>query len=571
MRSQGGEPVNFFAEQGMGLFRKSCLLMPVLFFIFMCSAAMASAAQTYVSLTFDDGRASQVDAGAILASHGVHGTFFIISDELGQDPYYMSLADVNGLAQNGNEIGGHTLTHPDLTTLSEAQATQEICGDQQQLQAWGFPAVSFAYPYGNTNASVEAIVKSCSERGYNVKDYTSARIVGGIQCSGCDPAESQPPLDPYAVRTPSIDGPNKNTTLAELETMVTQAETTGGWLVIPFHSVCSAPATAPIPGNASDCPDYYSVSYDLLDQFVQWLTQRSAMGTSVKTVGQVMQLPPPPPPLGPNLVVNPSLELGTADNSQPYGYTFDGYGVNTYSYSRIDAGAHTGTYAEQLTVSSMSSGDRKVLTDMDTSSPAIFGTSGKLYQTGVWYKSGIPVIMVAFYHDSGGWHYWSQSPAAASADSWTLLSWRTPPLPAGADYWSFGPTLTQPGTMTVDDFSAVMINDGNVCTTGKPVLSLSMTASPYWADLSDYQASLLSIDFAISNIGSAPAYNVQVNNAFATNGAAIASQAPMLLGHIQTGNSAAFTQQYLVPPAISSFITYISASAEDGCANRYQY
>ena len=330
--------------------------------VFLFSAHTAFAAQTYVSLTFDDGRASQVNAGAILAAHGVHGTFYIISGYLGSDPYFMSLDNVRSLATAGNEIGGHTRTHPDLMTLSANAAVEEICGDQQQLQSWGFPAVSFAYPFGATNPAVESIVKSCKEHGYSVTDYNSARVVGGLQCPGCDVAESLPPNDAFSIRTAG-DSPRSSTTLAELESMVTQAETTGGWLVIPFHSVCSAPGTAPLPGDASDCGGLYSISYANLDQFVQWLSERSGSGTTIKTVGEVMQMPPPPPPpppVGPNLVLNPSLELDMDGDNHPDGYLLGGYGVNIYSYSRVNTGAHTGNFAEQLTITSLSSGDRKV-------------------------------------------------------------------------------------------------------------------------------------------------------------------------------------------------------------------
>src|SRR4051794_30162773 len=64
---------------------------------------------TYVSLTFDDGRASQRNAGALLADNGVRGTFYIVSGGVGSSPWYLDLSDVQGLAAAGNEIGGHTL------------------------------------------------------------------------------------------------------------------------------------------------------------------------------------------------------------------------------------------------------------------------------------------------------------------------------------------------------------------------------------------------------------------------------------------------------------------------------
>jgi len=550
------------------------LLFSIAVSVFLLSTHTAFAAQTYVSLTFDDGRASQVNAGSILEKYGVHGTFYLISGDLGSDPYYMSLDDVYSLAASGNEIGGHTRAHPDLTKIPESAAADEICSDQQQLQSWGFPAVSFAYPFGATNPIVESVVASCKERGYNVTtDYHSARIVGGLQCPGCDVAESLPPQDAFSIRTAG-DGPKNSTTLDDLKSMVIQAETTGGWLVIPFHSVCSAPGTAPAPGDASDCGGLYSTSYADLDQFVQWLSERSSSGTTVKTVAEVMQMSSPPPAdpvVGPNLVYNPSLELDTNTDGIPDGFLLGGYGANSYSYYRLSTGAHTGTYAEQLTVTSLSSGDRKVTTSQDLSSSTIFASPGESYETSVWYQSDVPILLVAFYHDADGWHYWNESPQAAPSGAWTQLKWRTPPMPQVADYWSYGPALIQSGTMTVDDFSSIMINgNGTPCENTKPALSLNNT-SIYWASFTDYLSNDLSVSFDIGNIGATSAYNVRIDDLPASNGVICITSPPLLLGHIPAGGLRSFTAKYRVPPGTSSFRASVSASVEDGCANIYHY
>jgi peptidoglycan/xylan/chitin deacetylase (PgdA/CDA1 family) len=250
----------------------------------------STAPKTIISLTFDDGRASQVNAGQILANHGVNGTFFINSIQLDTGSWYMSLASVQQLASAGNEIGGHTLTHPDLTTLSASDAISEICGDQQQIQAWGFPGISFAYPFGAYNSAVEGYVHSCKENGYNVSgDYLSARGAWGLQSPGDPISNTIPPQDPYLILTP--EAVQTTTTLSNLEAMVTNAEQAGGgWVAIQIHSICSAPAGAPFPGNADDCldGDTYAVTYSELDQFVAWLAARTSIGTVVMPVGKAM-------------------------------------------------------------------------------------------------------------------------------------------------------------------------------------------------------------------------------------------------------------------------------------------
>src|SRR4051812_35444152 len=67
---------------------------------------------TSVSLTFDDTLADQYAARALLAEHGMHATFYTISNRIGFDGNSMTLAQMQGLAADGNEIAGHTLSHP---------------------------------------------------------------------------------------------------------------------------------------------------------------------------------------------------------------------------------------------------------------------------------------------------------------------------------------------------------------------------------------------------------------------------------------------------------------------------
>jgi peptidoglycan/xylan/chitin deacetylase (PgdA/CDA1 family) len=224
---------------------------------------------TVVSLTFDDGRATQTVAGPILRSHGMNGTFYLNSARLGSSGYYMTWSDVATLAADGNEVGGHTLDHTDLTTVSAAEATRLICDDRSALIARGYPASSFAYPYGNYNSTVEGIVESCG--------YHSARTVWGVACSGCPKAETVPPANPFALRAPGSI--LERMTVADLAKYVTDAEAAGGgWVILTFHSIC-------------DGCDSYSTSAANLAAFLDWLQPRAATGTVVKTVGAVSDTP----------------------------------------------------------------------------------------------------------------------------------------------------------------------------------------------------------------------------------------------------------------------------------------
>lgn len=101
---------------------------------------------TLVSLTFDDSK-NQSAARAILANHGMHATFYVNTDRIGIGAPYLSKAELDGLYADGNEIGGHTIGHVDLATLTDAAQKTAICNDMQTLFNWGYQINSFAYPF----------------------------------------------------------------------------------------------------------------------------------------------------------------------------------------------------------------------------------------------------------------------------------------------------------------------------------------------------------------------------------------------------------------------------------------
>jgi peptidoglycan/xylan/chitin deacetylase (PgdA/CDA1 family) len=155
-------------------------------------APAAAAASTVVTIGFDDGTADQLGALSLLQAHGMTATFFVNTGTIG-DAEHLSWANLHTLYDAGNEIAGHTLDHVDLKPLTTAEARQQVCTDRNNLLAEGFPATSFAYPFGSFDSGTEAVVHDC---GYN-----SGRGVSGISKMG-PYAETIPPLDPYATRTP---------------------------------------------------------------------------------------------------------------------------------------------------------------------------------------------------------------------------------------------------------------------------------------------------------------------------------------------------------------------------------
>jgi peptidoglycan/xylan/chitin deacetylase (PgdA/CDA1 family) len=248
--------------------------------LLMLAGVSPARAQTIVSMTFDDGIKTQATlARPSLAAHGMHGTFYVNSGNVGANSYYMNWADVDGLNADGNEIGGHTLNHKRLTNLTTTEQRRQVCDDRTALRNRGYTVTDFAYPYGagGGNATTKSIVKDCG--------YTSARKVGGIRysdCSNCPYAETLPPADSYAVAsTPYVTGPM---TLAKMQSWITQAEDHGGgWVVLMFHDICDG------------CYDA-SVSQADFNALLDWLQPRAASGTVVKTVREALDGPPLPAP-----------------------------------------------------------------------------------------------------------------------------------------------------------------------------------------------------------------------------------------------------------------------------------
>ena len=238
-----------------------------------------------VSLTFDDGSFDQYAVRSILAEHSMRATFFVNSGAVGV-PGYLNWAQLAELAADGHEVGGHTVDHVRLTTLSASAARRQIADDRQALMSHGFSVTSFAYPYGDFNTNVEAIVQACG--------YSSARHGWGLLPVGrtapnrhkwygvvfdrfrttinLDVAEEIPPVNRYAIRTIGLGAGN---TVAELKNLVTRAERNGGgWVTLVFHHV----------GSSDHAANGLFVSPVVLRAFLEWLELRAARGTYVLTV-----------------------------------------------------------------------------------------------------------------------------------------------------------------------------------------------------------------------------------------------------------------------------------------------
>jgi peptidoglycan/xylan/chitin deacetylase (PgdA/CDA1 family) len=233
---------------------------------------------TAVSLTFDDGTASQYGAAQMLADHDMDGTFYVntgpIDRQEGGTLTWAQLGDIQSL---GHDVGGHTMDHVNIKSTTDYDLKyHQVCDDRARLQAQGFNPLSFAYPFAAFDATSEDIVRMCG--------YQTGRTGGSLTPAGPVYAESIPPRDPYASRTKgtTVDGPIELTSLQE---SVTAAATHGGgWMQLIFHEICY-----PGSANFSNCMnDYRSISATTLSTFLDWLENEAPAGTTVASVAEVM-------------------------------------------------------------------------------------------------------------------------------------------------------------------------------------------------------------------------------------------------------------------------------------------
>lgn len=108
-----------------------------------------------VVLTFDDGYDDvYTNAYHMLRAHHMRATFFVVGYFPGQ-PRYMTWPQIEDMAAHGMDIEAHSLTHPDLTTLTWAAMWKQVIGSKQAIeQKIHRPVRVFAYPYGAYNAAV---------------------------------------------------------------------------------------------------------------------------------------------------------------------------------------------------------------------------------------------------------------------------------------------------------------------------------------------------------------------------------------------------------------------------------
>ncbi len=205
---------------------------------------------------------------------------------------YMTLADLLNLQSDGQEIGAHTQSHKDLILVSPTQLISEISGGRQDLLSAGLSSIlSFAYPYGNYNQSVEQVVSSSG--------LTSGRSV--------IPGYNGINTDKFGLLAQSV---TSSTTLSQVESWIDAAKANRNWLVLVFHNV---------QNNLVDEP--YGTTPAILDGILTYLDNTNV---PVHTVGEgisLMSASPVPVTLAP--IIGAVKVASSTDTSFTVNWTTD--------------------------------------------------------------------------------------------------------------------------------------------------------------------------------------------------------------------------------------------------------
>lgn len=114
-----------------------------------------------IIITFDDGNENNYTAALpVLKSNGFKAVFYIISNNIGA-PEYLTKDQLIELSAEGMTIGAHTVSHLDLTKVSEDDAVNQIINSKSAIETMvGRSITDFCFPFGGYNDHLTDLVKN---------------------------------------------------------------------------------------------------------------------------------------------------------------------------------------------------------------------------------------------------------------------------------------------------------------------------------------------------------------------------------------------------------------------------
>jgi len=139
--------------------------------------------RAFVTISVDDGHPADLRTAELLQKYGLKATFYVPARNMEREVMSSSaLRELSGAF----ELGGHTMSHVSLPSLSENMAWTEIVDCKNWLEELsGKPAISFCYPKGKFNRATAGLVKRAGFKGartcfFNLHEFPADPFLWGV-------------------------------------------------------------------------------------------------------------------------------------------------------------------------------------------------------------------------------------------------------------------------------------------------------------------------------------------------------------------------------------------------------
>lgn len=245
-------------------------LLSAVFFLGGTSQTLAEG-KAMISIRLDDGLTTQYTNGReILSKYGLPATLYAFTDPLQEGNWegYMTWPQLKQLYSTyGWEIGNHTKSHPNMTTLSTVGMNNELILSQYYFNRQGINPKTFALPFGAYNNTVLSQVIRYFENS-NLADY----------------GFNEYPYNDYGLFVQEVRG---TTSVSTVKGWIDQAIAGKKWLVLLFHGIVDSE------------PGEYDCTKANFEEIVKYIKNSGAPVVKISDALKISVT---------NLVKNPSFE-----------------------------------------------------------------------------------------------------------------------------------------------------------------------------------------------------------------------------------------------------------------------